>query len=964
MSERLLLRGPARQRQSSASLVSRQTVPVRRPSADPVLGLQRAVGNQAVQRLVRQGILRTDTLLGLQRTTSNQALQRAFAGPAAGGQDDLAERIRRASGQGTTLASDVRQRLESGLNANLAGVRLHTDSEADRLARAVDAVAFTSGSDIFFRSGEYDAASPRGLRLLAHETTHVVQQAAGRVAGTPAPGGVTISDPSDAFERAADATAFALVSDGGGQVGETGDAGKAGVAMQRRRADEPFASLPIQRQTVLTRTLRQTFGTTNQTRPVTPSRLGDEDIAERYAILTTALAKEQAERETARIDLIQSGATDQEAEALIAGTTIGEPHLLEVPEEYRPRRVTPAEKQIKRNEREVLEERAQDLARDQRLKQLEGEKPATDTDTVILKKRREYKARLAAARNDPAALARIQQEYQQFQAGPGVWVKAGAPAADRASATGLLGQHRGASGQREQGSSDIDAEAISKQASSGGPAPAQPGSKRIDGGKTETAATVLGGLSTVVGTGGGQATRLATKIAEQTKNTAVGGSSKTTPTGETIITKVGTAQQSGDVIGSAGDVLSLGNTVASLVGAVQKREGDPAQVAQSNDEIVDSVFGLSQGVVGLGNNACSLAGDFGGVALANTMAQNVLPGLGIVSAALSMIQAAKNLAGHAGRARAEKAHLDVAAKNKEIVLRTVIQHLYNRGVQLVAHSSVDLVANTLLALGDALVLSVVAAGAGAIVKTAAGILVGANKAAKTLIDSYRAGRAQATRREWQLAEPGSAEKLLADDPFHVAQTLVLLGRDGNPLALEELKHYGVTPEMLATSHPDNVRTLILRQIEESQNPKTVTQKLVGLKAVLDKIGSAAVSVLSRPKDIRDLAKAKNQIAYGGKRTRGLGWGIRQFFAGDLESQRANIHQVIAKDPHLGPEDREKLLYQTRDKAKDIGRPTSGGSISKPIHLMTKDELKAALEEPGLSPEARRLYEHYLARLGG
>jgi hypothetical protein len=37
--------------------------------------------------------------------------------------------------------------------------------------------------------------------------THVVQQRSGPVDGTPAPGGIKVSDPSDSFERAAESTA-------------------------------------------------------------------------------------------------------------------------------------------------------------------------------------------------------------------------------------------------------------------------------------------------------------------------------------------------------------------------------------------------------------------------------------------------------------------------------------------------------------------------------------------------------------------------------------------------------------------------------------------------------------------------------------------------------------------------------------------------------------------------------------
>jgi hypothetical protein len=47
---------------------------------------------------------------------------------------------------------------------------------------------------------------------LAHELTHVVQQRQGPVDGTPADGGIRVSDPGDTYERQAEASADAVMS--------------------------------------------------------------------------------------------------------------------------------------------------------------------------------------------------------------------------------------------------------------------------------------------------------------------------------------------------------------------------------------------------------------------------------------------------------------------------------------------------------------------------------------------------------------------------------------------------------------------------------------------------------------------------------------------------------------------------------------------------------------------------------
>lgn len=121
--------------------------------------------------------------------------------------NQLQTRIQAARSGGHPLEKQAQQRLEQGLGTDLSGVRIHTDSEADRLSRSVDAMAFTTGADIFFSAGTYRPSTPEGLRLLAHETTHVLQQTEGSVTSPPREEGVSISDPSDYSEKAAEQNA-------------------------------------------------------------------------------------------------------------------------------------------------------------------------------------------------------------------------------------------------------------------------------------------------------------------------------------------------------------------------------------------------------------------------------------------------------------------------------------------------------------------------------------------------------------------------------------------------------------------------------------------------------------------------------------------------------------------------------------------------------------------------------------
>jgi hypothetical protein len=90
--------------------------------------------------------------------------------------DNIEASIQRARGNGSPLTEGVRAPMEHTFGADFGGVNIHTGKEADSLNQSLQARAFTTGKDIFFRQGEYKPESSGGQELLAHELTHVVQQ--------------------------------------------------------------------------------------------------------------------------------------------------------------------------------------------------------------------------------------------------------------------------------------------------------------------------------------------------------------------------------------------------------------------------------------------------------------------------------------------------------------------------------------------------------------------------------------------------------------------------------------------------------------------------------------------------------------------------------------------------------------------------------------------------------------------
>src|SRR5262249_35933445 len=98
------------------------------------------------------------------------------AGPLA---PDIARVIDAQRGGGQPLPEPTRAQMEQHMGVGLSAVRIHHGPSADALNHLVQAEAFTTGTDVFFRSGRYDPDSAGGRELLAHELTHVAQQATG-----------------------------------------------------------------------------------------------------------------------------------------------------------------------------------------------------------------------------------------------------------------------------------------------------------------------------------------------------------------------------------------------------------------------------------------------------------------------------------------------------------------------------------------------------------------------------------------------------------------------------------------------------------------------------------------------------------------------------------------------------------------------------------------------------------------
>jgi hypothetical protein len=197
-----------------------------RPPAHSLLRLQRAIGNQAVQRYV-QATLSVGAADDEYEQEASQVVAQVMSnargsvllqrkcqcGGSADSHGECAEcRKRRLSIQrkvgdspfgdqpdrsappavykalrspSQPLDAATRSFLESQFDADFAEVRIHTDHTAAEAAQEIQARAFTSRQDIVFASGQFAPESDEGKRLLVHELTHTIQQRDGSLSPRP-----------------------------------------------------------------------------------------------------------------------------------------------------------------------------------------------------------------------------------------------------------------------------------------------------------------------------------------------------------------------------------------------------------------------------------------------------------------------------------------------------------------------------------------------------------------------------------------------------------------------------------------------------------------------------------------------------------------------------------------------------------------------------------------------------------
>jgi hypothetical protein len=157
----------------AADVVQRIHAPAPKTGGEGALQRQEMGEDEEVRLKSQEGSLQRVEISQLNLKSETEKPSEASA--------DLEGAIQGARGSGQPLADTVREPMEREFGADFSGVRVHTDAKSDQLNQSIQAKAFTTGEDIFFRQGAYEPRRKGGQELIAHELTHVVQQKQGNL---------------------------------------------------------------------------------------------------------------------------------------------------------------------------------------------------------------------------------------------------------------------------------------------------------------------------------------------------------------------------------------------------------------------------------------------------------------------------------------------------------------------------------------------------------------------------------------------------------------------------------------------------------------------------------------------------------------------------------------------------------------------------------------------------------------
>jgi hypothetical protein len=175
--------------------------------------------------------------------------------------------------------------------------------------------------------------------------------------------------------------------------------------------------------------------------------------------------------------------------------------------------------------------------------------------------------------------------------------------------------------------------------------------------------------------------------------------------------------------------------------------------------------------------------------------------------------------------------------------KTKAQHLVGaigsfmwRNVTLAVRAGVKMIVDALQAVGGVLQAipdpSGTTQGVGTALSTVGTVISVLESVGEALHESYRAGVRQESELQAETGKSGSSKKVMKNSPRYAATAIILEAKSGNAVAVKSLHVYGVTDQMIAKNSVDQIRDQLFHKLEETEEPKTITQKILGIFATL------------------------------------------------------------------------------------------------------------------------------------
>lgn len=298
----------------------------------------------------------------------------------------------------------------------------------------------------------------------------------------------------------------------------------------------------------------------------------------------------------------------------------------------------------------------------------------------------------------------------------------------------------------------------------------------------------------------------------------------------------GTVNEAAGIIRGAEGITSVAGGANNLINAIGLREdADPSNRERAKGEIVDGVIQIGQGTVSSATGILqSIQAFSNNPAMATAMQLEGIPIVGIVGSTIKLIESAVKLAQAAHRAHKIVGMREDAKANKDDAMAAALKGLRNADLQLVASSTVDVLAASASIAGHAMTLGGITAPAGIALKGLATGMSAVKSVGMKVYNSVQASKAKKAEIRFDQAKKNGAgseelmksgKSLITTNVKYSLQIVINAARDGDPVALDYMRLFKLDTKNFEQMSNENIRKFILGSIEKDEEPKTLLDEL-------------------------------------------------------------------------------------------------------------------------------------------